>query len=233
MMGETFKYAAPVAGALGYSVEDTALAIGLMANAGIKGSQAGTALRGMLTNLAKPSETVAGYMEELGVSLTDSAGNTRSLSDLMAILRDRFSELTEAEQAEYAAGIAGKEAMSGLLAIVNASDGDFQKLTTSIEQCNGAAYNMSQTKLDNYAGQVTLLKSAIEGLKLELGGQLEPVLKDIASGATTVVNGLTRLLEVCPGISAVLAGLITAAGALTTAFAGFAIVKTGRIVSRM
>ncbi len=225
MMGETFKYVAPVAGALGYSIEDVGVAIGLMANSSIKGSSAGTALRSMLTNLAKPSEDVAGYMEALGISLTDSQGQMRSLSELMSILRDQFSQLTEAQQAEYAAGIAGKEAMSGLLAIVNASEADYQKLTEAINNANNAAYEMSQTKLDNYAGQVTLLNSAIDGLKLAVGEQLTPLLANIASGATTAVSGLTELLEVCPGLSAVLAGLVVSVSALTAAMAGMSIVK--------
>ncbi len=226
MMGETFKHAAPVAGALGYSIEDTALAIGLMANAGIKGSDAGTALRGTLTNLTKPSKENAEYMEKLGISLTDTSGNVRSLSDLMDILRERFSELSKAEKAEYAAGIAGKEAMSGLLAIVNASEADYQKLAHAIDTCNGSAQRMAETKLDNYAGQVTLLKSALDGLKLEIGGQLAPVLTDLAQGATTVAGGLTKLLEVCPVIVPILTGLVTAAGALAAAFAGMAVIKT-------
>ncbi len=225
MMGETFQYAAPVAGALGYSIEDVAVAIGLMANSTIKGSSAGTALRSMLTNLAKPSKDVAEYMEALGVSLTDSQGQMRSLSELIGILRERFSQLTEAQKTEYAAGIAGKEAMSGLLAIVNASEEDYRKLEEAINSCNGAAKQMSETRLDNYAGQITLLNSAVDGLKLTVGEQLTPLLANIASGATTAVNGLNELLEVCPGLSSVLVGLVTAAGALTAAFAGFSIVK--------
>lgn len=226
MMGETFKYAAPVAGALGYSIEDVALAVGLMANAGIKGSDAGTALRSTLTNLSKPSKDVAGYMEALGVSLTDSQGRMRSLSELMDILRERFSQLTEAQKAEYAAGIAGKEAMSGLLAIVNASEADYRKLTKAINDCNDAAYEMSKTKLDNYAGQVTLLESAVDGLKLAIGSQLAPALEQIASGATTAVSGLTELLEACPALTALLAGVATSAGLLAVAFAGFQILPT-------
>lgn len=226
LMGETFQYAAPVAGALGYSVEDTALAIGLMANAGIKGSAAGTSLRGTLTNLAKPSKTVAGYMERLGVSLTDNDGRMRSLADLIGLLRTRFAELTEAEQAEYAAGLAGKEAMSGLLAIVNASESDFQKLTAAINDCSGAALEMSQVRLDNYYGQVTLLESAVDGLKLTVGSQLAPIMERLASGATTVVNGVNEIAEACPGLSAVLAGVTASAGVLATAFAGFSILQT-------
>ena len=225
MMGETFKYAAPVAGALGYSIEDVALAVGLMANAGVKGSDAGTALRSTLTNLSKPSKDVAGYMEALGVSLTDSQGRMRSLSELMGILRERFAQLTEAQKAEYAAGIAGKEAMSGLLAIVNASEADYRKLTKAIGDCNDAAYKMSKTKLDNYAGQVTLLESAMDGLKLTIGSQLAPALEQIAGGATTAVSGLTGLLEACPVLTALLAGVATSAGLLAAAFAGLQILQ--------
>lgn len=226
MMGETFQYAAPVAGALGYSIEDVALAVGLMANAGIKGSQSGTALRTMLTNLAKPSKDVSEYMEALGVSLTDSEGRMLSLSGLLGQLRDRFADLSEAEQAEYAAGIAGKEAMSGLLAVVNASEADYRKLAEAIGDCSNASYEMSQTRLDNYAGQVTLLNSAVDGLKLAVGEQLEPVLRNLASGATDAVTGVTELLETCPALVPILSGLVASAGALAAAFAGFTIVKS-------
>ena len=113
MMGETFKYAAPVLGSLGYSAEDSAIAIGLMANAGIKSSQAGTALRSAITNLAKPTDTVASAMEQYGISLTDSSGKMYSLRELMEQLRQKLGGLSEAEQAQAAASLFGKEAMSG------------------------------------------------------------------------------------------------------------------------
>lgn len=215
MMGETFKYAAPVAGALGYSIEDTALAIGLMANAGIKGSQAGTALRGTLTNLAKPSDQVAWYMDALGISLTDSAGATRSLSDLMDILRDRFSGLTEAQQAEYAAGIAGKEAMSGLLAIVNAGEADYQKLTDAISASSGAAREMSEIRLDNYAGQMTLLSSAADGLKLAVGEQLTPALTNLAEAGTDAFTWATGFVSENEWVVGAVVGVTTSIAVLT------------------
>ena len=225
MLGETFKYAAPLAGALGYSIEDVSLASGLMAGSFIKGGDAGTALRSILTNLAKPSKDVAEYMEKLDISLTDGQGEMRSLAELIEILRDRFSQLTEAQKTEYAAGIAGKEAMSGLLAIVNASEADYRKLTKAIGDCNDAAYKMSKTKLDNYAGQVTLLESAMDGLKLTIGSQLAPALEQIAGGATTAVSGLAGLLEACPVLTALLAGVATSAGLLAAAFAGLQILQ--------
>lgn len=179
LMGETFKYAAPVAGALKYSIEDTAVAVGLMANAGIKGSEAGTALRGVLTNLAKPSDTVAGYMEALGVSLTDSEGNVKPLAAQMVDLRNKFAGLTDAQKAEYAAGIAGKEAMSGLLAIVNASETDFNNLTNAIANSDGTAQAMADTMNNNLQGKITLLKSAVEGVGITFYDSI----KDKASGA--------------------------------------------------
>ena len=166
LMGNTFQYVAPVAGALGYSIEDTAVAIGLMANAGIKGEKAGTALRGALTNLAKPSDQVAGYMDALGVSLTDAQGNVKPLSALMVDLRQKFAGLTDAQKAEYAAGIAGKEAMSGLLAIVNASDSDFNNLTQAIANSDGTAQSMAQTMQDNLKGQLEQLGGAVETVGL-------------------------------------------------------------------
>lgn len=166
LMGNTFQYVAPVAGALGYSIEDTAVAIGLMANAGIKGEKAGTALRGALTNLAKPSDQVAGYMDALGVSLTDAQGNVKPLSALMVDLRQKFAGLTDAQKAEYAAGIAGKEAMSGLLAIVNASDADFNNLTQAIANSDGTAQSMAQTMQDNLKGQLEQLGGAVETVGL-------------------------------------------------------------------
>ena len=214
MMGATFQYAAPVAGALGYSIEDTALAIGLMANAGIKGEKAGTALRGTLTNLSKPSDEVAKHMQELGVSLTDSAGQMLPLSELVDDLREKFAGLTEAEKAQYAAGIAGKEAMSGLLAIVNAGEADYQKLSAAIEHCTGAAGRMAEVKLDNFEGQMTLLRSAADGLKLAVGEQLTPALGNLAEAGTDAFGWAAEFVKENEWIVAAVVGLTAALGAL-------------------
>ena len=158
MMGETFKYVAPVAGALGYSAEDTAVAIGLMANSGIKASQAGTSLRSIMTRMAKPTDEVQSAMEKLGISLVDSDGKMKSLHTVMGDLRNGFSGLSEAEKAQMAAALGGQEAMSGLLAIVNASNADFEKLQSSIYSCDGAAAQMADTMNNNLMGQITILK---------------------------------------------------------------------------
>ncbi|MBS6195488.1 MAG: phage tail tape measure protein [Clostridiales bacterium] len=195
MMGETFKYVAPVAGALGFSAEDCAAAIGLMANSGIKGSQAGTALRSMLSRLAKPTEEVQTAMDQLGVSLTDSKGNMKSLDTIMRDLREGFSGLSEAEKAQMASALAGQEAMSGLLAIVATSDEDFDKLQVAISNADGAAQKMAETMQDNLQGKVTILKSSLEGLGIEVYEEIEEPLKDAAEEGTDCINRLIDTLK--------------------------------------
>lgn len=192
MMGETFQYVAPIAGSFGYTIEDVALATGLMANSGIKGEKAGTALRGMLTNLAKPTKQMRGYMEELKISLTDSIGEMKPFRDLLGELKIGFSGLTEAQKAEYAAGIAGKESMSGLLAVVNASDSDFEKLAESIDNSTGAAERMSEVQLDNLRGDLTLVKSAAEGAGIEIYNGLSEPLRDAAQWTEGWLNSFTE-----------------------------------------
>lgn len=190
MMGETFKYVAPVAGALGYTAEDTALAIGLMANSGIKASQAGTSLRSIMSRMAKPTKEVQGAMDKLGVSLTDSNGNMKSLNEVMGDLRNGFAGLSEAEAAEMAAALGEQDAMSGLLAIVNASDDDFDKLSDAIYSCDGAAKRMADTMNDNLQGQITILKSGLEGLGISLYENMEAPLKEVVKEAQNMVQQL-------------------------------------------
>lgn len=168
LMGSTFKYAAPLIGAMGYSMEDAAVAIGLMANAGIKGEKSGTALRTILTNLSAPTDRVQKAMDRLGISLTDDAGNMRSLDDVMKDLRTGFKDLSETEKTQVAADLAGKEAMSGLLAVVNAAPADYEKLTKAVNNSAGASKNMADTMNDTVNGQVTLLKSKVEGVMIKI-----------------------------------------------------------------
>lgn len=215
LMGETFKYVAPVAGALGYSVEDTAVAIGLMANAGIKGSQAGTSLRAIMTRLAKPTDEVAIAMSELGLSIVNSDGSMKTLNEVTGDLRSSFSGLSEAEKASMAATLAGQEAMSGLLAIVTASDEDFNKLQSAIngatDELTGysAAAEMAETMQNNLAGQLTSLRSAAEGLGIELFESINQPLTDIAKTGVEAVRELTRAFQ-----ESGTAGLIEAGGKL-------------------
>lgn len=195
MMGETFKYVAPVAGALGYSVEDAAVAIGLMANSGIKSSQAGTALRQTLTRLAKPTDEVEAAMEDLGISLTNSKGEMKSLGEVILDMRKGFKNLTKDQQAQYAASIAGQEGMSGLLAIVNASDEDFDILTEAIQNSDGAAQSMADTMQDNLKGAVTIAKSALEGLGITVYEEISTPMKNAVETATEYTGQLQRAFE--------------------------------------
>lgn len=195
MLGESFKYVAPVAGALGMSAEDTALALGLMANSGIKGSQAGTALRASLTNLVKPTDTMALKMEELGIEVTNSDGTMKSLREILDLLRDKFSTLTESEQANAAATLFGKEAMSGMLAIINTSESDYLKLAEAIENCDGRAEGMADTMMNNLPGALTLLKSAVESLLIKLGEALIPTIQKITEFITGLVEKLNSLSD--------------------------------------
>lgn len=195
MLGESFKYVAPVAGAMGFSVKDTSIALSLMANSGIKASQAGTALRTIMTNMAKPTDTVETAMKKLGISLTDSKGKMKSLQEIMGDLREGFSGLTEAEQANLAASLAGKEGMSGLLAIVNASEEDYNDLTKAIYNSKDAADKMSKTMQDNLGGQITILKSTLEGLMISIGNILLPMVKDVVQVVQNVATWLNNLSE--------------------------------------
>lgn len=195
LMGETFKYVAPVAGALGYSIEDTAVAIGLMANSGIKGSQAGTALRSTITRLAKPVGEAKDAVEELGISITNADGTMKPLSQTMVELREKFAGLTEEQKAQYAAMLAGQEGMSGLLAIVNASDEDFQKLTDEINNANGAAEDMASVMMDNTAGAVEQLKGALESAGILIGEKLTPYIRDLAEWITGLVEKFNNLSD--------------------------------------
>lgn len=195
LMGETFKYVAPVAGALGYSIEDTAVAIGLMANSGIKGSQAGTALRSTITRLAKPVGEAKDAVEELKISITNTDGTMKPLSQTMVELREKFAGLTEEQKTQYAAMLAGQEGMSGLLAIVNASDEDFQKLTDEINNANGAAEDMASVMMDNTAGAVEQLKGALESAGILIGEKLTPYIRQLAEWITGLVEKFNSLSE--------------------------------------
>lgn len=298
MMGETFKYIAPVAGALGFSAEDTALAIGLMANSGIKASQAGTSLRGALTNLANPTKDMTGTMISLGLAtedtanvidsgklqkaqakvenktidmekaqikyndavakygenssqaqtaalnlekaqnnlesamydlqvaqegeiettgihnnlLVDSEGNTKSLREVMLTLRSAFSGLSQEEQAQAAATLFGKEAMSGMLAIINASDSDFDKLVSAIDSADGAAKEMADTMNDNLSGQITLLKSQLEGLAIQFVTLIMPYLKQGVEWLSKVCDWIAGLDDGTKKMIITVGGIIAAAG---------------------
>ncbi len=191
LLGETFKYVAPLCGTMGYSAEDASIAIGLMANSGIKGSQAGTALKTAIANMAAPTKAMAAQMAALGIEITNSDGSSKSLMEVMQNLRTSFDGLSESEQAAAASTIFGKESMSGMLAVINASDEDFAKLTESIYDCDGAAEQMAATMQDNLQGQVTILESGVEGLGIAVYEKLQEPLKNLAVKGQEYIGQLT------------------------------------------
>lgn len=256
MMGETFKYAAPLFGSMGYSAEDAAVAIGLMGNAGIKATNAGTALRGILTRLAKPTKESAEAIETLGIELDDGQGNMLPFMDIMKQMRAGFGELkiTEDElnesmamldsnledgtisqkeydesvselmqraygaegalKAESAAMLAGKNALSGLLAIVNASDEDFNKLTTAIYGADGTAQSMANTMQDNLAGQLTVLKSQLQELAISFGDILMPTIRKVVEWLQGLVDKFNGMSEGQKKVITVIGLIIVALGPL-------------------
>lgn len=195
MMGETFKYAAPVAGSLGYNIEDLAQAIGLMGNAGIKSSQAGTALRSILTRLASPPKDCAEAMEKYGISIKNSDGKMKSLMEVMENMRDSLQGLPEDEQAAAASALGGQEAMSGLLAIINASESDFNKLSKAIDNASGAAQDQADIMNDNLQGALYELGSAAESAGIELYDNIKNPAKKAVRAAATEIRSLSTTIK--------------------------------------
>lgn len=211
-LGESFKYVAPVAGALGFTIEDTSKAIGLMANAGIKGSQSGTSLRTMMTNLAKPTAGMKKEMDKLGISLTDSDGKMKTFDVIMGDLRKSFGGLDEAQQANSAATIFGKEAMSGALAIVNASESDYDKLGNAINNSGGKAKEMAEIMEGTLGGSIREIKSALEGFAISIFEEMEPALDKFATGVKNVVDWLNDLSPSTKRNIVIIGGLVAAIG---------------------
>lgn len=256
MMGETFKYAGPLFGSMGYSIEDAAIATGLMANSGIKASQAGTALRSIISRMAKPTEEVENAMEALNISLDDGHGNMYSFYEVMQQMRGGFGELKISEEelnsslaeldeqlesgtinqkeydkavedlmtraygaeaamkAEAATMLAGKNSLSGLLAIVNASDEDFQKLTDAVYNADGAAQEMSDIMQDNLAGQITILKSQLEELAISFGDIMMPYLKKFVEWLQKLIDGFNNLSPTTKEIITIIGAIIVVLGPL-------------------
>lgn len=194
LMGETFKYCAPIAGSLGFTAEDTAEAIGLMANSGIKATQAGTALRTIMTKMSSSIKITTASGKEMVVHTKNADGSMRSLSSIIADCRDKFSKLSESEKANAAKSIAGQEAMSGFLALMNAGQGDVDKLSSAIQNCDGAAAGMAKTMQDNLKGAATEFGSAAEGLGIALYDKVKGPLTEVVKLGTDMVTGLTGMI---------------------------------------
>ncbi len=240
MLGESFREVAPLAGAMGYSAEDASKALGLMANAGIKGSKAGTSLKGMLANLASPTAAMQGAMDDLGISITNSDGTMKSLDDIMGDLRGSFSDLDKDQQAAYATTLFGKEAMSGALAIVNASEEDYNKLGDALGNSEGAAQEMADTMNDNLSGSLKELKSAFGELGLVIYDKLKPALEKIVESVKSLAdwfNNLSpdtqNLIIGLAGLAAAIGPILIVAGQLIIAFGALSAVCTYLGISMM
>ena len=193
MLGESFKYCAPIAGALGFSCEDTAEALGLMANAGIKSTQSGTSMRSIMTALSGEVKFCSESFGEMEIATTNSDGSMRSLSDILADCRVAFDQMSESEKASTAQSLVGKNAMSGFLALMNAAPADIDKLSGAIANCDGTSLQMAETMQDNLAGQLTILKSQLEELAISFGEILMPVIRDIITKIQGFVDKLNAL----------------------------------------
>ena len=227
MMGETFKYAAPIAGALGYSIEDTALAIGLMGNAGIKSTQAGTSLRNIMTKLSHDFTISGKNIGDVTIATTNADGSMRSLNDILADSRKAFAGLTESEKAAAAESLVGKNAMSGFLALMNASPKDIQKLQNALDNADGSAQAMAETMQNNFGGQLTILKSQLSEAGIAIGETLVPFMQKLVAIVQKLVDWFNslkpttkRVIVVLGLVAAALGPIITGVGLLITAIGG-------------
>lgn len=195
MMGETFKYAGAMAGTLGYSIEDVALMTGLMANSGIKASMAGTALNMIFTRLSTNTGNATDALTDLGIAFFDEAGNARDLSDVMSELRKATADMNDEQRSNIANQIAGTGSQKGLLAILNASEEEYNKLADAIANADGASQDMADTMLDNLSGSITLLQSAVDGVKISFGERLAPYVKSVAEWLTSAMPAIQQGLD--------------------------------------
>lgn len=238
-MGETFKFVAPVAGALGYKVEDVAVAVGLMANRGIKASQAGTTLRASLSRLAKPTKEMQEAMTKYKISLTDAKGQVKPFNVLMDEMRAKLGGLSAAQKAQAVTQIFGQEAMSGMLAIIDASEEEYTELSEDIYNCKDAAKKMADTMSDNLNGQIAKLKSSLGNLAIELGDILLPHFKNVVSKVQELVIKFRSLskeqkeqIVKWAGIAMAAGPVLTIAGKLVTGF-GKVITTVGKIPKKV
>lgn len=223
IMGETFKMSASVAGALGYSIEDVAVAMGLMANSGVKGSIAGTALRNTFNGLLEGVTLTGAAFGEYEYSAIKADGTMKDFGSTIDELRGYFDQMTEAERVNNAQAIAGQRGYNGLLAILNATDADYVSLTNSINNCTGAAQRMADVKLDNMNGQLTLMKSAWDALKTTIGEQFIPEMRTLYEVGTDVFSGIDKFVQENPGVVKGVAAAGVVIGGVTLALTGYSV----------
>lgn len=227
IMGETFKSSAAIAGALGYSIEDVAVAVGLMANSGVKGSIAGTALKNMFNGLLEGATLTSKAFGEVEYTTINADGTLKSFSDTIDDLRAYFEQMTEAERVNNAMALAGQRGYNGLLAILNATDADYQKLTESINNSAGAAQRMADIKLDNLQGQLTLLDSAADAVKTTVGEAYQNEFQGLAKIGTEILTEVNEFLTAHPQVLRFFIALTAEVGALVAVYTTYKAIKSG------
>ena len=222
-LGESFKYIAPVAGSMGLSIEDVTTALSAMSMSGIKGSQAGTSLRGVLTRMVKPTDQVAAAMDELGIVLTNSDGTFKSLDQILSEMRGSFSDLTDEQKTYYAATLAGQEGMSGLLSLLNISQEEYDEIAASMDNATGVAQETAAVMRDNLAADVEELGGSLESLAITLAEHIIPHLRTFVQWLTELVGKFAALdpetqktILKFAGIAAVIGPVILILGKLVT-----------------
>ncbi|MCM1299903.1 MAG: phage tail tape measure protein, partial [[Eubacterium] siraeum] len=221
IMGETFKGSASVAGALGYSIEDVAVAVGLMANSGVKGSIANTTLKNTFNGLLEGATLTSAAFGEVSYSTVNYDGTMKDLQTTIQDLRFYFDQMTKAEKVSNAQAIAGQRGYNGLLAILNSTDEDYAKLADTINNCTGAAQKMANTKLDNLKGDVTLLNSAADGLKMTIGELWNDELRGLAQTGTEILSGINEFVNNNPAVVKALMAVTAEVGILVAAYTAF------------
>ena len=213
-MGEAMKYIAPVANAMGISLEESAAAIGIMSDAGIKGSQAGTSLRGALSRLAKPTDPMIAKMDELGLSFYDAEGNMKSLKDQIGMLQQAFKGLTPEQQQNALVTLYGQESLSGMMALIDKGPDSLGKLTNSLKDSNGAADEMARTMQDNMNSSIEQMLGAFESAAIVIQGIIAPAIRGVADTIGGLVQKFVDAPEPIQKMVLVIAGLVAAIGPL-------------------
>lgn len=227
-MGEAMKYIAPVANTMGLSLEETAAAIGIMSDAGIKGSQAGTSLRGALSRLAKPTDMMQAKMDELGLSFYDSEGKMKPLKDQIGMLKDAFKGLTPEQQQNALVTLYGQESLSGMLALIDKGPDKLGKLTESLKNSDGAADEMARTMQDNMKSSLEQMMGALESAAIVVQKILAPAVRKVADSISGLVDKFVSAPEPVQKMIVTIGLIVAAIGPLLVIF-GQAVVTLQRV----
>lgn len=227
LLGESFKEVAALAGTMDYSIDDVATTLGIMANSGIKGSKAGTALKNAIANMSAPTKAMQEIMDKYNLSLTNSDGTMKDLSEVIGDLRKAFGGLSQDEQAAAASALFGKESMAGMLSVINASEQDYKKLADAVSNADGAAKEMADTMTDNLGGDLVKMNSHLEAVQLNLYEKVEPALRDVVKVGDKFIDFLQWVIDNGEGIITTLGGMAAAAVAYATVVTVSKVAKDG------